>query len=74
MITQVLLTIIILALIVMLFLERRDALNRLMARNLEDLHNNTQKDEPNQFPESQEDEDLIPLEDAMAEVEKDING
>lgn len=44
-----------------------------MAKDLEDLKNNTQKEEPNQL-EPEEDNLYIPLEDARQEIEENLNG
>lgn len=43
-----------------------------MAKDLKDLKINTQKDEPNQLEEKEENM-FIPLEDAREEIEKEIN-
>lgn len=47
-------------------------MNRLMAKDLKDLKDNTQKDEPNHL-EEEKDNQFIPLEDARELIEKDLN-
>lgn len=69
--SEILLTIILITLLVLSYLERKDLNNRLMAKSLEDLRNNTQKDEDNNLKEEEKE---IDLEDARDEVEELING
>jgi len=69
--TEILLTIALLTTLILSYLERKDLNNRLMAKDLKDLKDNTQKDEPNQL---EDEENLyIPLEDAREVIEKDID-
>lgn len=70
--TEILLTLIIIAILIISYLERKDLNNRLMAKDLKDLKINTQKDEPNHLEEKEENM-FIPLEDAREEIEKEIN-
>jgi hypothetical protein len=70
-VTEILLTIILITVLVLSYLERKDLNNRLMAKSLEDLRNNTQKDEDNNLKEEEKE---IDLEDARDEVEELING
>jgi len=69
--SEILLTIILITVLVLSYLERKDLNNRLMAKSLEDLRNNTQSDEPNNLKEEEKE---IDLEDARDEVEELING
>lgn len=69
--TEILLAIILLTVITLSYLERKDLNNRLMAKSLEDLRNNTTKDEENHLKEQ---EPEIDIEDARNEVEELING
>lgn len=70
--TEVLLTLIIITLLIISYLERKDLHNRLMAKDLKDLKDNTQKDEPNHL-EEEKDNIFVPLEDARELIEKDLN-
>lgn len=63
---EILLTIILITVLILSYLERKDLNNRLMAKSLEDLRNNTQKDEDNHLKES---EPEIELEDARSLIE-----
>ena len=69
--SEILLTIILITLLVLSYLERKDLNNRLMAKSLEDLRNNTQKDEDNNLKEEEKE---IDIEDARDQVEELING
>lgn len=69
--TEFILALIVIITLVLSYLERRDLLNRLMAKDLTDLKVNTEKPEKNQeLPP----DDTIPLEDAQEFIEKELNG
>jgi len=70
--TEILLTIIILALLILSYLERKDLQNRLMSKDLRDFKDNTQKDEPNHLEEKEENL-FLDLEDSRELIEKDLN-
>ena len=53
--TEALLTLALITTLVLSYLERKDLYNRLMAKDLRDLKENTQRDEPNE--ELQEEDD-----------------
>lgn len=58
---EYILGIIIVAQIVVSYLERKDFNDRLMAKNFQEYKDNTVKEEPNKLPDS---DGMIPLEDA----------
>ena len=64
---EILLTIILITVLVLSFLERKELNDRLMAKSLEDLKNNQAKDEPNTL---KEEEPEIELEDARSLIEE----
>lgn len=70
--TELILAISLITTLILSYLERRDLNNRLMAKSLEDLRINTQKEEKNQIP--QEEEELLTLEEAREEIEEQLNG
>jgi len=71
--TEIFLVIVLIVVLILSYLERRDLHDRLMAKDLKDLKVNTQKDEPNQL-EPEVENMFIPLEDAREDIEKDLNG
>lgn len=71
--TEIFLVIVLIVVLILSYLERRDLYDRLMAKDLKDLKVNTQKDEPNQL-EPEVENLFIPLEDAREDIEKDLNG
>lgn len=71
--TEISLVIVLIVVLILSYLERKDLHNRLMAKDLKDLKDNTQKEEPNHL-EPEEDNLFIPLEDARQDIEKDLNG
>ena len=64
---EILLAIILITVLILSYLERKDLNDRLMAKSLEDLKNNTQKDEDNHLKEA---EPEIELEDARNFIEE----
>ena len=64
---EILLAIILITVLILSYLERKDLNNRLMAKSLEDLRNNTQKDEENHL---KEEEPEVDLEDARELIEE----
>ena len=64
---EILLAIILITVLILSYLERKDLNNRLMAKSLEDLRNNTQKDEENHL---KEEEPEVDLEDARSLIEE----
>jgi len=72
MLIEILLTLIIITVLVLSYLERKDLNNRLMARSLKELREHTDKDEKNDI--EPEDDDTIPLEDAQDLIQEEMNG
>lgn len=69
--SEIILSLILLVVLISSYIERKDLYNRLMAKSLEDLKVNTQRDEPNQVDET--DPNIVPLEEAFEEIEEDLN-
>lgn len=69
--TETLLSIILIIVLILSYLERRDLQNRIMAGSLQDFKQQTQKEEKNEEPEP---DDTIPLDQAYEQLEKDLNG
>lgn len=72
--TEIILAIILLVTLILSYLERKDLNDRLMSKSLEDFKVNTVKEEPNDMGEIEEDKNIIPIEDAYEQINKDING
>lgn len=65
--TEIILGLVIITILILSYVERKDLNDRLMAKSLEDLKNNTQKDEDNHLKET---EPEIELEDARNFIEE----
>lgn len=65
--TEIILGLVIITILILSYIERKDLNDRLMAKSLEDLKNNTQKDEENHIKET---EPEIDLEDARSLIEE----
>lgn len=68
---EFLLTLSLITTLVLSYLERKDLYDRLMSRDFREYKDNTAKDEPNKEPIPDE---TIPVEDALDEIYKDMNG